>query len=108
MKCYKETLHVEKHAFGPDHHDAVLSTGLWLLRLSENKNGGIHIAVTKMLNLIGNIHLQRAEASDFMNCYTEASRIYKRQGQPQETLLVIAGYKFYALSKNHPECAAIA
>ena len=60
-----------------------------------------------MLNLIGNIHLQRAEVNDFMNCYTEASRIYKRQGQPQETLLVIAGYKFYALSKNNPECAAI-
>jgi hypothetical protein len=60
-----------------------------------------------MLNLIGNIHLERAEVNDFMNCYTEASRIYKRQGQPQETL-VIAGYKFYALSKNHPECAVIA
>jgi hypothetical protein len=61
-----------------------------------------------MLNLIGNIHLQRAEFNEFMNCYTEASRIYKRQGQPQETLLVFSGYKFYALSKSHPECAVIA
>ena len=79
-----------------------------LVYLNSVKNY-IHGAVAKMLNLIENIHLQRAEVNEFMKCYTEASRIYKRQqGQPQETLLVIAGYKFYALSKNHPECAAIA
>jgi hypothetical protein len=77
------------------------------LAIERKKNGDVHVAVAKMLNLIGNIHLERAEVNDFMNCYTEASRIYKRQGQPQETLLVTAGYKFYALSKNHPECAVI-
>jgi hypothetical protein len=41
MKCYKETLRVERHALGPDHHDVVLSIRLFLntsgrpLRLSE-------------------------------------------------------------------------
>ena len=43
MKCYKETLRVERHALGPDHHDVVLSTSIFLntsgrpLRLSEKR-----------------------------------------------------------------------
>jgi hypothetical protein len=44
MKCYKETLHVERHVLEPDHHDVVLSARLFLntsgrpLRLSEKNN----------------------------------------------------------------------
>jgi tetratricopeptide (TPR) repeat protein len=124
MRFYKETLRVERHALGPDHHDVVLTLqhmgqvhqqrgeldqalGYFseALAIERKKNGDDHMSVAKVLNLIGNIHLQRAETSEMMKCYVESSRIYKKHGHPQETL-VIAGYNFYALSKNHPECAS--
>ena len=58
-------------------------------------------------NLVGNIHLQRANVVSMMKCYTEASRIYRDLAQHSENL-VIAGYNFYGLAKLHPPSAPMA
>jgi hypothetical protein len=71
-----------KHCFPLD--QTLLEYFREALVIERTKNGDVHVAVAKMLNLIGNIYLQRAEVNNFMNCYTEAFRIYKRQGQPAE------------------------
>ena len=65
-------------------------------------------AVAKFLNLVGNVHLQRADITEMMRSYTEASRIYRDTSAPSSEVLVIAGYYMYGLSKLHPQCAALA
>jgi tetratricopeptide (TPR) repeat protein len=62
INCYKETLRVERTALGEKHHDVVLT--LQHLGLVHQQRGEIEqegrMAVAKLLNLIGNIHLQQA------------------------------------------------
>mmetsp|Transcript_26222 Transcript_26222/g.72356 ORF Transcript_26222/g.72356 Transcript_26222/m.72356 type:complete len:741 (-) Transcript_26222:95-2317(-) len=132
IKYYKETLRVERLNLGGKHQDVLLT--LQHLGLVHQQRGELdlglkyftkaleierqrsredatatssHIAVGKLLNLIGNIHLQQANIADMMECYSEASRIYRDWAQPNDTL-VIAGYNFYGLAKLHPPNASIA
>jgi tetratricopeptide (TPR) repeat protein len=77
------------------------------LDVEKAKGGEYNVSVGKLLNLIGNIHLRRANVSKMMQCYTEASRLYREGGHTNESL-VIAGYNFYGLSKLHPPCAPTA
>lgn len=65
-------------------------------------------AAAKFLNLIGNVHLQRADIGEMIQCYSEASRIYRETASPTNEVLVIAGYFLYGLAKLHPKCAAVA
>jgi tetratricopeptide (TPR) repeat protein len=60
--------------------------------------------ICTLLNLMGNIHLMRAEVKEMMECFTEASRV---KGHDCSSL-VIAGYTFYGISKLHPPCAPVA
>jgi tetratricopeptide (TPR) repeat protein len=80
--------------------------------LSSLRNRGEEatLSVAKFLNLVGNVHLQRADISQMMQCYIEASRIYQESnhGAPPNEMLVIAGYYLYGLSKLHPLSAAVA
>lgn len=62
------------------------------LKIERTKQNESLIAVAKLLNLVGNIHLQQARIGPMMECYSEASRIYRDQ---HSDTLVIAGYNFY-------------
>jgi tetratricopeptide (TPR) repeat protein len=123
MRCYKESLRIERKNLGPDHPEVVLS----LLHIGqEHQKSGVleealscfsealeiergrrvgkkELSIANILNLIGNIHLQQGNIGEMMSSYVEASRIFDAHHQeyPGETL-VIAGYNFYGLSKTHP------
>jgi tetratricopeptide (TPR) repeat protein len=128
MRCYRESLRIERENLGPDHPDVVLSLlhigqehqklGVLEEALScflealEIERGRVlgkkkELPIAKILNLIGNIHLQQGDAGQMMSSYAEASRIFDSHQQPGETL-IIAGYNFYGLSKTHPGCAPTA
>jgi tetratricopeptide (TPR) repeat protein len=77
------------------------------LAIEKSKRGACSIQVAKLLNLMGNIHLQFGNVNELMACYTEASRIYKKCGE-SENMLVIAGHNFYGLAKLCPVCAPVA
>ena len=125
IKMYKETLRVERAALGPSHPDVVLTLqhiGQVLQQVGNlpdalkyfqealdiekmlNRDG---VSVAKILNLIGNIHLQEGKVEPMMESFTEASRLLERSGNSGESL-VIAGYNFYGISKIHPKCAPVA
>lgn len=127
VKLYKETLRVERLALGEKHHDVILTLqhlGLVYqergelddalkyfseaLDIERTRPGDNRIAVGKLLNLIGNIHLRKANVEAMMQCYIEASRLFRIDGSQANESLVIAGYNFYGLSKLHPPCAATA
>lgn len=57
--------------------------------------------ICTLLNLMGNIHLMKAEIPQMMECFVEASRVCEQDFNS----LVIAGYTFYGISKMHPPCA---
>eukprot|EP00797_Seminavis_robusta_P023624 Sro38_g023850.1 Kinesin light chain (597) ;mRNA; r:114968-116758 len=66
--------------------------------------------VCTLLNLMGNIHLMKAEVPQMMECFAEASRVSCDNDNPNSSgdqfkNLVIAGYTFYGISKMHPPCA---
>jgi tetratricopeptide (TPR) repeat protein len=70
--------------------------------------------ICTLLNLMGNIHLMKAEVPQMMECFTEASRVKVddnsngtngNNGGDHFNNLVIAGYTFYGISKMHPPCA---
>lgn len=61
--------------------------------------------ICTLLNLMGNIHLMKAEVPQMMECFAEASRV---SGDNNAQDLVIAGYTFYGISKMHPPAAPIA
>lgn len=125
IKMYKETLRVERAALGPSHPDVVLTLqhiGQVLQQVGnlgdalnffqealdiEKKMNRDDVSIAKILNLIGNIHLQEGNVEPMMVTFTEASRLLERNGRRGEALL-IAGHNFYGLSKLHPKCAPIA
>jgi tetratricopeptide (TPR) repeat protein len=124
---YKETLRVERLALGPKHEDVVLTLqhlGLVFQQRGQLEEAAVYFAealdiertksdpesqraAAKLLNLLGNIHLQSANVKDMMTCFAHASRIYSEHGQPCEGL-IIAGYNFYGLNKVHPPGAQAA
>jgi len=125
IRMYKETLRVERIALGPEHSDVVLTLqhiGQILQQLGhldeallyfiealkiEKKKKRDEISVAKILNLMGNIFLQKGNVKPMMESFTEASRLLERCGRAGEAL-VIAGYNFYGLAKTNPPCAPIA
>jgi tetratricopeptide (TPR) repeat protein len=126
MRCYKESLRIERDNLGPDHPEVVLSllhigqehqkSGvlegalscfLEALKIERGRVGKKELSIANILNLIGNIHLQRGNIGEMMSAYVEASRIFDAHQHLGERL-VIAGYNFYGLSKTHPGCAPIA
>jgi tetratricopeptide (TPR) repeat protein len=136
VQYYKEALRIERKSLGERHDDVILtlqhlglvyqqtgqldealqyfSEALEVERLRKRKKNVV--AIAKLLNLIGNIHLQQANIEEMMTCFTEASRVYRQyhsaqppQAPPQQIeSLVIAGYNFYGLSKLYPTCAQAA
>jgi tetratricopeptide (TPR) repeat protein len=119
----KETLRVERTALGPKCHESIqtlqhLGFSLQVLgelnealecfeealEIEQKRYGNNHIRVGKLLNFIGNLHLQRGNIASMMKCYTMASRINLAYKEP----LAIAGYNLYCLSKLLPECAGVA
>jgi tetratricopeptide (TPR) repeat protein len=128
---YRETLRIERLCSDGPSDDAIdtlqrlgrlyqsrgdLDEGLQhykeaLATLRAKSGTQLAFAVGKFLNLIGNIHLQRAEIAEMMECYAEASRIYREtdalSSRPSE-VLVIAGYYLYGLARMHPPCASVA
>jgi tetratricopeptide (TPR) repeat protein len=126
IRCYKESLRIERDNLGPDHPEVVLS--LLHIGQEQQKSGVVEealscflealeiergrvvkkeLSIANILNLIGNIHLQQGNIGKMMSSYVEASRIFDAHQHPRETL-VIAGYNFYGLSKTHPGCAPTA
>ena len=93
ISLYKETLRVERAALGPDHPDVVLTLqhigqvlqqqgdlpgalGYFREALAiEKKRGSDQVAVAKILNLMGNIHLQEANVKEMMYCFIECGPI---------------------------------
>ena len=129
IKYYKETLRVERESLGADHEDTVLTLqhlgqvfhncghldealeyfyeALQIERKRYNEGKDNKMSIGKLLNLIGNVSLQKGDASETMKCYIEASRLFEELNLPGSTL-VIAGYNMYGLSKMHPPCAEVA
>lgn len=128
IKYYKEALRVErKSSLDTNPHDVIMTLqhiGLVHQRRGDlddaleyfNEALNLHVSkcdkdtipTARLLNLVGNINLQKGDTIKMMQCYIEASRIYKLfQGQP-DAKLVIAGHSFYGFSKLHPPCAPIA
>lgn len=65
--------------------------------------------ICTLLNLMGNIHLMKAEVPQMMECFTEASRVCgSGDSSTSAQDLVIAGYTFYGISKMHPPTAPFA
>jgi tetratricopeptide (TPR) repeat protein len=64
--------------------------------------------IGKLINIIGNIHLQCANIDKMMKCYIQASRIYRRLNENHRISFTISGYGFYYLSRMYPSCAAVA
>jgi tetratricopeptide (TPR) repeat protein len=128
ITMYKECLRIERHIADTSQKCDVVDSLQRLGRLHQRrgeldealqyfkealdklrtKGDEATFAVAKFLNLIGNVHLQRAEISEMMHAYTEASRIYRESASPTNEVLVIAGYYMYGLSKLHPLCPAVA
>ena len=133
IQFYKETLRVERESLGYDHPDVILtlqhigqvlqklgrlgeavkffSEALELERQAAHGKKEAGSEIGKILNFIGNVHLQQGNTKEMMDCYIEASRIYEanRYGaQGLEETLVISGFNFYGLSKMHPPCAPVA
>ena len=132
IRYFKETLRVERAALGHDHVDVVLTlqhlgqvfqqlgkldealhyftdaleTNRRILAAGGNAaaDGKDHISSAKILNLIGNCHLQQGSTQKMMECYVSASRCYQSSGEE----LIIAGYNFYGLSKINPPAAPVA
>ena len=128
IKLYKEAIRVEKAALG-DRHPDVIETLLHLasilqklgrldealvyfmealdIQRSRMDANNSSTALFRILNLVGNLHLQRGDVAEMMKYYVEASRIYEAEQQPREGLL-IAGYNLYGYSKIFPASAAMA
>ena len=77
------------------------------LKIEESRDGADGVKSARILNIIGNIHLQRNNVEAMMRCFSKASRTFQSRTQSNETL-VISGYNLYGLAKMHPECAATA
>ena len=128
IKLYKEAIRVEKAALGDNHPDVIetlLHLASILQKLGRLDEALVHFmealeiqrsrtdaknsntALFRILNLVGNLHLQRGDAGEMMKYYVEASRIYELEQQPREGLL-IAGYNLYGYSKVFPASAAMA
>jgi len=133
FRYYREALRIERQILGDDHPDIVLTlvqigqkcngTGNIDGALScfkealevERRRGRRHssapcnlLTEAKILNLIGNIQLQRGEVADLMLSYAAASRIFERLPESSTDRLAISGYFFYGVSKMFPPCAAMA
>ena len=127
VEMYKETLRVERVALGPNHPDVVLTLqhlGQVLQQLGHSEQALIYFhealdverqrqeknqnasSMARILNLLGNVYLQLGFTKQMMDCYVEASRLYKAGGSGDT--LVVAGYNFYGLSKTNPRCAPAA
>jgi tetratricopeptide (TPR) repeat protein len=74
------------------------------LEIQQKKTSPNPDSIGKAYNVLGNIHLQKGNVAEMMDCYTNAARCYKRTN---ETML-ISGYTFYCLSKLHPQCSQAA
>lgn len=121
-RYYKETLNVECQTMNKTSRDVIQTLqqlGLLYQQRGELNESLIYfnqalvlerlrsdddLSVAKLLNLIGNIHLQRGDVRAMMDCFVEATKIFKKHNAALE----ISGYNFYAISKLHPECAEAA
>lgn len=128
IAMYKECLRIERNIIDASHKCDVVDSLQRLGRLHQrrgeleealyyfqealeklrSRGEAATFAVAKFLNLVGNVHLQRANISEMMRSYTEASRIYRETATPTNETLVIAGYYMYGLTKLHPPCASAA
>ena len=137
MLAYRETLRIERAALGPDHDDVVLTMqhigqvhqqrgdlrqaleyfeeALAIERRNKEKqqaegSGNGTTTVARTLNHIGNMRLQRGHVSDAMEAYVESARLYNGSASGADYMndLVVAGFNFYSLSKDHPEAAPVA
>jgi hypothetical protein len=80
------------------------------LRIEKLNLGDSSTVVARLLNKMGNIYLAKADVTNMMECFTEATRIYELCGETENANgdLEISGYNFYCLSITNPECAAAA
>jgi len=76
--------------------------------LQVARDNSLALVAGRILNLMGNIHLSQANVVEMMKCFIEASRTFGNIPQPHEGVLSIRGFKYYSLSKRHPECAPMA
>lgn len=127
INLYQESIRLERKTLGDDHLGVAVSMQhlaqlhqdrgeLELaydyfkeaLKITKGAKEGLMInknrTICTLLNLLGNIHLMRAQVGDMMECFVEACRI---SGCDYNSL-VIAGYTFYGISKKHPQGAAVA
>jgi len=122
VQYYQETLRIEQHLLGDNHVDVALA--LQHLGLVHRQRGYLDHAldcfqkalcielrqsqlslpnIAKLYNVMGNIHLQRAEVEEMMHAYAQSVRF----GHTERDF-IISGYNFYGLSKLHPPCAGAA
>jgi predicted negative regulator of RcsB-dependent stress response len=74
------------------------------LSILKNATQPDHAAIGQVLTLMGNVYLQRGDATHLVAAFSEAMRSLRAADKCAEQLS-ISGFNFYQLSKMHPECA---
>jgi tetratricopeptide (TPR) repeat protein len=100
LKYFNEALEIQKHNIGLNCH-------LNYMGGDDNNNSADWAAIGQTLNLIGNVQLQRGDASETVSAFADAVRLFRRAGKSDDEL-AISGFNFYGLSKLHPECSPCA
>jgi tetratricopeptide (TPR) repeat protein len=126
MKCYRETLRVERAALGPNHSDIIftlqhtaqvhqrrgelddaLDCYREVLRIQRRNLSENDPSIARTLNSIANVHLQNGNTIGVVGSMSKAARIMNRAGRSDEELR-LSGFDLYGFAILHPVSAAAA
>jgi hypothetical protein len=77
------------------------------LEIERNNFGEEHPTCARTLNEIGNIQMQRGNVKELMDNYTQAARIYRKAGMPDDHLVVF-GTDLFRFEIVQPDAAGAA
>ena len=128
MQYYREALRVEKTALG-DYHPDVVQTLVHcgqVLHGHGDLSGALdyykealdahfkcgpsdvdQTTMAKIYNHQGNVYLQRGQVKESVEALSQALRHFRLAGK-NDSELVVSGFNFYSLAKQHPESSPAA
>jgi tetratricopeptide (TPR) repeat protein len=124
MKCYRETLKIERLAGDQEdvlltlqyisqvHHQRgdlleALKCYAEILSIQRTSRPDDHETIARTLSRMANVHLQNGNAAMVVETMTEAYRRMLIAGRSGEEL-PLSGFHLYGFAKVHPESAAAA
>ena len=106
LKYFNEALEIQQQNFAQ--HNSTFNSNHPDAFIQQHKyNCDYYCAVAQTYNLIGNVHLQRGDASSTVQAFADSLRAFRKAGKNDDEL-AISGFNFYGLSKLHPECSPCA